>query len=139
VFYTNLESRKAEELAENPVAALAFHWSTIGLQVRVEGKVEPVEAAQADAYFAHRPRGSQIGAWASAQSKPIQTRTELELRVAELTETYADGEIPRPSFWSGFRVLPSRIEFWHDRDDRLHDRFLYTRVAEGWTEARLSP
>lgn len=139
VFYTNLSSRKARELAENPRAALAFHWFTRGEQVRIEGAVEPVSANEADAYFASRPRGSQIGAWASRQSQPIAERALLEQKVAELEQTFADGAVPRPSFWSGYRIIPEQIEFWYDRPDRLHDRFLYTREARGWTVARLQP
>lgn len=139
VVYTNLTSPKAREMAENPHASLAFHWATTGEQVRIEGPVEPVEASQADAYFAHRPRGSQLGAWASAQSQPIESREGLELKVAELTRSYEGRDVPRPPFWSGLRIVPARMEFWFDRQDRLHDRFLYTRGTEGWTVARLSP
>jgi pyridoxamine 5'-phosphate oxidase len=139
VFYTNLASRKGRELAENPWAALAFHWSSTGEQVRVEGPVEQVSDEEADAYFATRPRGSQLGAWASHQSEHIGSRDELERRVADLDREHAGRVIPRPDHWGGFRVVPSVIEFWHDRSDRLHDRFLYTRTAEGWTLTRLSP
>jgi pyridoxamine 5'-phosphate oxidase len=139
VVYTNLESRKARELLVNPQAALAFHWASTGEQVRVEGLVELASAAQADAYFAARPRGSQLGAWASAQSTPIDSRALLETRVAELEAQYHDQPVPRPPFWSGFVIRPSSLEFWHDRADRLHDRFLYTRSEQGLTVARLSP
>ncbi len=139
VFYTNFESRKARELRENPRASLAFHWASTGEQVRVEGRVERVADGEADAYFASRPRGSQLGACASRQSAPIGSREELERRVSELERTYAGQPIPRPAYWGGFRVVPSQIEFWHDRNDRLHDRFLYTRTAGGWTLTLLSP
>jgi pyridoxamine 5'-phosphate oxidase len=139
VVYTNLQSRKAREVAENPWAALAFHWSTQGEQVRIEGPVEPVSEAEADAYFASRPRGSQLGAWASPQSQPVASREFLEARVAEVEAQYATGRVPRPPFWSGLRIVPQSIEFWYDRPDRLHDRFLYTREAGGWSLSRLSP
>lgn len=139
VFYTNFESRKGRELADNPQAAMAFHWSTTGEQIRVEGAVETVSDGEADAYFATRPRGSQIGAWASQQSAVISGRAELEERVASLEETYRERAIPRPSNWGGFRLIPSHIEFWHDRTCRLHDRHLYTRAAKGWDLTLLSP
>ncbi|MFT3921205.1 MAG: pyridoxamine 5'-phosphate oxidase [Myxococcales bacterium] len=139
VFFTNFESRKGRELRDNPRAALAFHWSTTGEQVRVEGRVERVAAEEADAYFASRPRGSQLGAWASRQSQPIGSREELERRVAALDQQYAGRAVPRPEFWGGFRVVPSEIEFWHDRSDRLHDRALYRRTPSGWALTRLSP
>jgi len=139
VFYTNIDSRKGRELLENPRAALAFHWFTTGDQVRVEGRVEQVSEQESDAYFATRPRGSQLGAWASRQSAPIAAREELEQRVAELERTYAGRDVPRPGFWGGFRIVPSVIEFWHDREDRLHDRMLYQRSSDGWTLTRLSP
>jgi pyridoxamine 5'-phosphate oxidase len=138
-FFTNFDSRKGRELAKNPRAALAFHWSSTGEQVRVEGHVERVSESEADAYFATRPRGSQLGAWASQQSAAIASREELEQRVERLEREYAERAIPRPEFWGGFRIVPSAIEFWHDRSDRLHDRILYTRTASGWTLTRLSP
>jgi pyridoxamine 5'-phosphate oxidase len=138
-FFTNLESRKARELAENPHAALAFHWASIGEQVRVEGPVERVSAADADAYFATRPRGAQLGAWASRQSAEIGARSELELRAAELEAQFAGRAIERPPFWGGFRVAAGSIEFWRDRADRLHDREIFRRSDSGWQRALLSP
>jgi len=142
VFYTNLGSRKARELAENPRAALCFHWQPLEVQVRVEGKVEPVSPVEADAYFAGRPRGSQIGAWASKQSTLLASREELEERIRSVNERYSDGEVPRPEFWSGFRVVPERIEFWFGQPSRLHDREVYIRDAaepNGWWVERLYP
>jgi pyridoxamine 5'-phosphate oxidase len=139
VFYTNLDSRKAHELRENPRAALAFHWGSTGDQVRIEGAVEPVSDAQADHYFQSRPRGSQLGAWASHQSRPIGGREELTQRLAELTQEYEGKPIERPPFWSGFRLVPVSIEFWHDQPDRLHDRLLFTRAESGWQTTLLSP
>jgi pyridoxamine 5'-phosphate oxidase len=137
--FTNLESRKARELVTNPFAALSFHWASTGEQVRFEGPVSSVSPEESDAYFASRPRGSQIGAWASHQSQPVASRELLETRVAELTREYEGRPVPRPAYWGGFRLAPEAIEFWHDRRDRLHDRELYTRTESGWSIQRLSP
>jgi pyridoxamine 5'-phosphate oxidase len=139
VFYTNLESRKGKELAANPHAALCFHWKTLQRSLRIEGVVEPVSATEADAYFASRSRGSRIGAWASRQSRPLEGRFALERSVAEVTMKFGLGEIPRPPHWSGFRLLPSRIEFWRDMPFRLHERRVFHRVGEGWREEMLYP
>ncbi|HEX5521723.1 MAG TPA: pyridoxamine 5'-phosphate oxidase [Longimicrobiaceae bacterium] len=142
VFYTNLGSRKAREIGENPHAALCFFWQPLEVQVRVTGRVEPVGDAEADAYYASRPRGSQIGAWASKQSTPLAARAELDRRIQEITERYEGQPIPRPPFWSGFRVVPEVIEFWHGQPSRLHERDVYTRDAAapgGWRVEQLYP
>lgn len=139
VFYTNYESAKGREILASMKAAMCFHWKSLRRQVRVRGPVEAVSAAEADAYYASRPRGSRIGAWASAQSRPLESRFALEKAVAEYTARYAIGEIPRPQHWSGFRIRPTSIEFWHDRPFRLHDRVQFQSEGAGWTKARLYP
>jgi pyridoxamine 5'-phosphate oxidase len=139
VFYTNLESRKSAELAGNPRGALCFLWKSLRRQVRIEGTVEPVSAAEADAYFESRPRESRIGAWASDQSRQLESRAVLERRVEDATRRFGDGEVPRPPFWSGFRVAPRRIEFWQERPSRLHDRWLFVREGDQWRRTRLYP
>lgn len=141
VFYTNIESAKGRELAATPKAALCFHWKSLRRQVRVRGPVVRVDEAAADAYFESRPRGSRIGAWASRQSRPLEGRFALEAEVARYTAKFGLGAIPRPPHWSGFRIEPTQIEFWHDRPFRLHDRVVFTRPAPGvaWQKARLFP
>jgi pyridoxamine 5'-phosphate oxidase len=139
VFYTNLESRKGGELAANPQAALCFHWKTLARSVRVEGQVEAVSDAEADAYYASRARTSRLGAWASKQSRPLESRFALEKAVAEYGLKYAIGDIPRPPFWSGFRVLPRRIELWRDMPFRLHERRVFHRDGEDWRIETLYP
>jgi pyridoxamine 5'-phosphate oxidase len=141
VFYTNFESQKGREILGSMKAAMCFHWKSLRRQVRVRGPVEVVSNEEADAYYATRPRGSRIGAWASKQSRPLESRFALEKAVAEYTARYAIGEIPRPDHWSGFRIRPTSIEFWHDRPFRLHDRVVFSRDApEGdWSKARLYP
>ncbi len=139
VFYTNYESRKGGELEQNPQAALVFFWVELERQVRVEGRVERAAPAESDAYFASRPLGSQIGAWASAQSRVIAGREPLERRTAELEDEYAGREVPRPSQWGGYRVVPHVIEFWQGRPSRLHDRLRYRQKDGGWIVERLSP
>ncbi|MGC1303012.1 MAG: pyridoxamine 5'-phosphate oxidase [Caulobacteraceae bacterium] len=141
VFYTNIESAKGGELAVHPKAALLFHWKSLRRQVRIRGPVEPVSDAEADAYFASRPRGSQIGAWASAQSRPLESRAALEQAVKDLEARYGEAPPPRPDYWRGYRVEPLAIEFWRDRRSRLHDRMLFRRdrLDAAWTTVKLYP
>ncbi len=139
VFYTNFESAKGTEILASMKAAMGFHWKTLRRQVRVRGHVEIVSDAEADEYYASRARGSRIGAWASKQSRPLESRFALEKAVAEFTAKYPIGEIPRPEHWSGFRVIPEEIEFWHDGAFRLHDRVKFVRDGNGWTKTRLYP
>jgi len=140
VFYTNFESAKGKEILGSMKAAMCFHWKTLRRQVRIRGPVEIVSDAEADAYYATRPRGSRIGAWASKQSRPLESRFALEKAVADYTLRYPIGAIPRPQHWSGFRIMPATIEFWHDRPFRLHDRVVFTRTAgSGWEKTRLYP
>jgi pyridoxamine 5'-phosphate oxidase len=139
VFYTNYESRKARELAENPRAALVFHWDPLGRQVRIEGTVHRTSAAESAAYVHSRARGSQLSALASPQSQPVASREALEQRVSELERRYGDGELPLPANWGGFAVAPDSVEFWQQRHDRLHDRLRYRRSSDGWALERLAP
>ena len=139
VFYTNIEGRKGRELRTRPVAAICFHWPMLEVQVRAEGSVSQVSDEEADAYFATRARQSQIGAWASIQSQPIDHVDDLANRVAGMETKFEGQEVPRPSFWSGFRLRPDKIEFWKSRPGRLHERHLYTRSGESWTMETLYP
>ena len=139
VFYTNRESRKGSDLAANPRAALLFHWKSLRRQIRVEGAVSPVTDAEADAYFATRARGSRLGAWASDQSRLLDSRATFEARFADAAARFDGGDVPRPPYWSGYRVAPERIEFWNDRAHRLHERRLFLPGGEGWTESLLYP
>ena len=140
VFYTNKDSRKGNELAGNPRAALLFYWKTLGRQVRIDGTVHDVTDAEADAYFATRARVSRLGAWASMQSRPLASRALLEQRLADAEAQYPGDEVPRPPYWSGYRVVPRRLEFWQDMPFRLHDRIVYTRGRGGvWSVGRIFP
>jgi pyridoxamine 5'-phosphate oxidase len=141
VFYTNMDSQKGRELAAHPAAALVFHWKSTNRQVRVRGPVEPVSADEADTYFATRPKQAQIGAWASKQSSPLESRLAFEKAVALYAAKYAIGAVPRPPNWSGFRIVPLTIEFWQERPFRLHDRIEFKRAQPGspWSKTRLYP
>ena len=139
VFYTNYESRKAKHIDSNPHVALLFFWSELGRQVGIRGSVERLSAAESLKYFASRPRGSQLGAWVSPQSSIITSRSLLKNKFEELRQKFENKEVPLPSFWGGYRVVPRELEFWQGRDDRLHDRFLYTRVGDDWKVDRLAP
>ena len=139
VFYTNLDSRKGGELAANPHVALLFHWKSLRRQIRIEGPVAPVEDSVADAYFATRSRDSQLGAWASDQSRPLDHRDTFEARFAEVKARFEGEDVPRPPRWSGWRVTPERIEYWQDREHRLHERTVFVREAGGWTKGFLYP
>ena len=139
VFFTNYESRKAQEIASNPDVSLLFPWYPLERQVGILGRAERISAAESLAYFASRPHGSRLGAWVSQQSSVVNSRKFLEMKWDEMKRKFADGEIPLPSFWGGIRVVPKEMEFWQGRENRLHDRFRYTRSGDGWTVERLAP
>ena len=139
VFYTNLDSRKGEELGANPRAALLFHWKSLRRQVRIEGPAEPVSAEEADAYFATRARDSQLGAWASDQSRPLDSRATFEARYHAIRDRFDGNAVPRPDRWAGYRVIPERMEFWTSRPHRLHERRLFVKAGERWSESLLYP
>jgi pyridoxamine 5'-phosphate oxidase len=138
-FFTNRTSRKGDELEANPYAAAVIHWWELGRQVRIEGSVEQVTEAESRSYWETRPRRSQLAAWASTQSRQLSGRDELEARVRETTEGFVEGDVPLPPFWGGYRIVPTSIEFWTHRDDRLHDRVRYVRESDGWRRERLAP
>jgi len=139
VFYTNYGSRKARDIEANPRAAMLFHWLELDRQVKIQGAVERVSSRESLAYFRSRPRGSQLGAWCSDQSRPIASRTLLEQAFESMKRKFRDGDIPLPDFWGGYRVIPERIEFWQGRENRLHDRFEYQKAGDGWEIRRLAP
>ena len=139
VFYTNQQSRKAGDIAENPKAAILFHWKSLRRQIRIEGQISTVADDLADAYFASRSRDSQLGAWASDQSRPLEDRATFEARFAEMTQRFVGGAVPRPPHWSGYRLTPTRFEFWQDRAHRLHGRRTFVRDGDDWTEGLLYP
>lgn len=139
VFFTNYESRKGRDLTENPQAALCFYWPWLDEQVRFEGRITKIDDTESDAYFATRPRGKQVGAWASAQSQPLAAREVLETRCEDADRRFAGRDVPRPPFWGGFRLVPDRVEFWKSRESRLHDRLVYLRTPDGWRTERLFP
>ena len=138
-FFTNRTSRKGEDLRRNPRAAVAIHWWELGRHLRVEGVVVELSAEESTVYWETRPRGSQLAAWASPQSQPLESRTELDALIAGVEERFADAEVPLPPFWGGYRLVPETVELWVHRDDRLHDRVLYTRTETGWQRERLAP
>ena len=139
VFYTNLDSRKTHELTANPFAAMCFYWKSTDRQIRIEGRVSLVDASEADAYFASRPYESQIGAWGSKQSQILDQRATLEDRIAKYEKRFSPGQVPRPAFWSGYRLVPDNFEFWDRRPFRLHDRTLYSRDGDRWSSVKLYP
>lgn len=139
VFYGNLGSRKAQDMQATPYVALLFHWKSLQRQIRIEGKVAPVEPAKADAYFASRPRASQLGAWASFQSQPLDSRAQFEARLSEMEARFAGHDVPRPAFWSGWRLVPDYFEFWQGVDFRLHDRLIFKLTPQGWESGHLYP
>lgn len=138
-FFTNRDSRKGTELRDNPRAAAVLHWWELGRQVRVEGAIEEVDEVTSAAYWRNRPRASQIAGWASPQSQPLAARSDLDARVAEVEQRFAEGDVPLPAFWGGYRLIPESIEFWAHRDDRLHDRICFVRSRTGWRRGRLGP